>query len=98
MIAGDIYYKRSTSSIQMVHAIKFQSVAAPNGLVASLYGPAEGRRHDSSMLARSVLLPLLQQHSTVPDGTALCIYAGTQHTLSDNNYTPIQGAHVNERL
>ena len=34
-----------------VHAIKVQSVAVPNGLVANLYGRVEGKRHDSSMLA-----------------------------------------------
>ena len=33
-----------------VHGIKFQSVVAPNGLIASLFGPVEGRRHDSGML------------------------------------------------
>ena len=30
-----------------VHSIKFQSVVAPNGLVANLFGPVEGKRHDS---------------------------------------------------
>ena len=39
-----------------VHSIKFQSVATPNGLVANLFGPVEGKRHDSSMLAASGLL------------------------------------------
>ena len=80
-----------------VHVIKFQSVAAPNGLLASLHGSVEGE--DMTVQRwQDLLLPLLQQHATVPDGTALCMYAGTQHTLSDNNYKPIQGAHVNERL
>ena len=46
-----------------VHAIKFQSVAAPNGLVANLYGPVEGKRHDSGMLAMSGLLDALQRYS-----------------------------------
>ena len=39
-----------------MHGIKFQSVVAPNGLIASLVGPVEGRRHDSGMLADSGLL------------------------------------------
>ena len=30
-----------------VHAIKFQSVVTPDGLISHLYGPIEGRRHDS---------------------------------------------------
>jgi len=37
-----------------VHAIKFRSIAAPNGLIANLFGP-EGRQHDSGMLAESGL-------------------------------------------
>ena len=27
-----------------VHGLKFQSIAAPNGLIANLYGPVEGKR------------------------------------------------------
>ena len=54
-----------------VHAIKFQSVVTPNGMIAYLY---EGRRHDSKMLAMSGLLEQLEQHSFSPSGQALCIY------------------------
>ena len=38
------------------HSIKFQSAVAPNGLIAHLFGPVEGKRHDSGMLADSSLL------------------------------------------
>ena len=38
-----------------VHALKFQSVAVPTGLVANLYDPVEGKRHHSAMLAESGL-------------------------------------------
>ena len=37
------------------HALKFQSVAVPAGLVANLYGTVEGKRHHSAMLAESGL-------------------------------------------
>ena len=57
-----------------VHALKFQSVVAANGMIASLFGPVEGRRHDSRMLAMSGLLGQLEEHSFSPDGQALCIY------------------------
>ena len=30
------------------HCIKFQSVVAPNGLIANLFGPVEGKRHATS--------------------------------------------------
>ena len=29
-----------------IHAIKFQSVVTPNGLIANLYGPVEGKKHE----------------------------------------------------
>ena len=33
-----------------VHGIKCQSVVAPNWLIASLFGPVEGRRYDSGII------------------------------------------------
>ncbi|XP_068737629.1 trichohyalin-like [Montipora capricornis] len=39
-----------------VHALKFQSIALPNGLMGNLYGPVEGRKHDEGMLVDSGLL------------------------------------------
>ena len=47
---------------KIVHALKFQDVTLPNGMIANLSGPYEGRRHDSFMLAESGLLNHLQQH------------------------------------
>lgn len=38
-----------------VHGIKYQSVVTPNGLIANLSGPFEGKRHDSVMLHGSGL-------------------------------------------
>ena len=57
-----------------VHAIKFQSVVAHNGLIANLFGPVEGRWHDSCLLAMSRLLDQLEEHSFRPDGQPLCVY------------------------
>ena len=54
-----------------VHAIKFQVIATPNGLVANLYGPVEGRRHNSGMLADSAILPLLKQYLINQNGNQL---------------------------
>ena len=39
-----------------VHAMKFQSVVVPNGLIAHLYGSVEGRHHDAFLLLESGLL------------------------------------------
>lgn len=39
-----------------IHAIKFQSVVAPDGQIAMLDGPYEGRKNDSGILEDSELL------------------------------------------
>ena len=48
------------------HALKFQSVTTPSGMIANLYGPVEGRRHGCAFLAISNLLQdLMRQFLTV---------------------------------
>ena len=47
--------------------MKFQSVMAPNGLIANLFGPVEGHRQHSGLLAMSGLLDQLVQHSFSED-------------------------------
>ena len=79
-----------------VHAIKFQSVATPNGLVAFLHGPYEGRRHDSGILRESGLLGLLEQHSFSPDGNLMCIYGDPAYPLRSQLQAPFRDAHLEE--
>ena len=57
-----------------IHALIFQAVSTPNGLIANLFGPVEGRRHDSALLAMSGLLNQLEERSFSPNGNALCLY------------------------
>ena len=77
-----------------VHSIKFQSVVAPTGLIANLYGPVEGRIHDSGMLADSNLLPLLQQHCNRQNGTPLCIYGDPAYPLRAHLQAPFKGNRI----
>ena len=44
-----------------VHSLKFQSLALPNGLIANLSGPYEGKHHDSTTVYESNLLNNLRQ-------------------------------------
>ena len=77
-----------------VHGIKFQSVIAPNGLIADLFGPVEGRRHDSGMLAISNLLPRLQAHSHRVNGGPLCIYGDPAYPLRVHLQAPFRGNNI----
>ena len=77
-----------------VHAIKFQSVVAPCGLIANLFGPVEGRRHDSGMLAMSRLLHNLQQHAIDTNGNILCIYGDPAYPLRPHLQVPFNGANA----
>ena len=80
-----------------VHAIKFQSVATPDGLVAFLHGPFEGRRHDSGMLRESGLLQLLEEHSFAPNGDIMCIYGDPAYPLRPQLQAPFRNAALTEQ-
>ena len=60
-------------------------------LIANLYGPVEGRRHESGMLCMSGLLLLLQQHSNYTHGNPLCIYGDPAYPLRSHFQGPIKG-------
>ena len=76
-----------------MHALKFQSVVAPNGIV-NLYGPVEGSRHDSGMLAELNLLPLLQQHCHRVNGSPFCIYGDSAYLLRAHPQRPFEANHL----
>ena len=76
-----------------VHSIKFQAVALPNGLVGNLFGPIEGRRHDSFMLAASGFLQDLQRFSNCPvTGRPLCVYGDPAYPIRAHLQRPYKGA------
>ena len=77
-----------------IHALTFQSVVAPNGLIANLYGPVEDKRHDTGMLADSGLLTDLQHHSFTPNGQLLCIYGDMAYPMGVHLQAPFKGARL----
>ena len=64
-----------------VHGIQFQSVVTPNGLIANLFGPVEGRKLDSGMLADSGLCTQLQQHARGQNRNIRCLYGDKVYPL-----------------
>ena len=73
-----------------VHAQKFQSVVAPNRFIMNLYGPVEGKCHDSGMLRMSGLLEQLQVHSFDRAGNILCIYGDPAYPLRPHLQAPFR--------
>lgn len=77
-----------------VYALKFQSVAIPNGLIANLYGPVEGPRHDAGMLKESGLLNILQRKARTHRGEPLCLYGDPAYPLRPQFLGPYRDADV----
>ena len=83
-----------------VHALKFQSLSLPNGLIGNVFGPVgdfiisssllEGRKRDAGMLNDSGLLWDLQQHAYNPAAQAMCIYGDLAYPLRVHLQTPFR--------
>ena len=79
------------------HALKFQSVVAPNGLIANLYGPVEGKRYDSGMLMDPGLLNQLQQYSFGQNQRPLSIYGDPVYPLRVHLQVGFKGARLSQQ-
>ena len=75
-----------------IHALKFQIVTTPDGLIAHAFGPVEGCRHDAGVLGESGLLPLLQQNMNGPGGVPYALYGDAAYPLSGYIQKGFQGA------
>ena len=64
-----------------VHGIKFQSVVTPSGLIANLFGPVGGRKHDSGLLGDSGQCTQLQQYAHCQSHSILCLYGDPLYPL-----------------
>ena len=63
-------------------------------MIANLYGPIEGRRHYSFMLARSGILNQLEHFSFGPHGEILCIYGDPAYPLTAHLQPSFRGANL----
>lgn len=70
-----------------VHSLKYQSLVLPNGLIANLFGPIEGRRHDCAMLTMSNLLPSLTTYAKDTNGADLCVYSDLGYPIRPQLHT-----------
>ncbi len=72
------------------HVLKFQSIVIPNGLIANLFGPIEGRRHDSGMLAESQLLEQLEARMTIAE-EPYYLYGDPAYPVRPHLMAPFKG-------
>ena len=70
-----------------------QSVTMPNGLIAHLFGPLEGRRHDAFMLSESRLRSKLRPFCA-PNGAPYVLYGDFAYGLTRNILSPFRGVNL----
>ncbi len=75
------------------HAIKFQSVLSPDGLIIDLHGPEAGKRHDAYLFAVSGLQQVLEEHCVDGvDGVPYMWYGDPAYPRSAHLGMPFMGA------
>ena len=50
-----VNHRRLYNGHERLHTLKYPSVTTPSGIIANVFGPVEGKRHDCAVLAMSVL-------------------------------------------
>ena len=76
-----------------VHSLKFQSITAPNGMIVSMFGPVEGRRHDVALLQESNIMQLLQN---TPQLQGYILYGDPAYAVNGYFISPFRGAALTE--
>ena len=79
------------------HSLKFQSVVIPNGLIANLHGPFEGKRHDSTMLQESGVLDNLRRVAFY-NGDPLCLYGDPAYPLGVHLQVPFRNTNLTPQM
>lgn len=65
-------------------------------MIANLFGPIEGRRHESAMVAQSQILQQVHVHSFESNNNTLCFYGDRAYTIRTQIYGPFQGANLTD--
>ncbi|PFX24965.1 Protein PRY1 [Stylophora pistillata] len=77
-----------------VHGLKYQSVALPCGIIANMYGPVEGRKHDAGMLADSGLLRILEHNAFSPTSNPMALYGDPAYPLRVHLVVPYRATGI----
>ena len=91
-----VHQKVVYSGHKRIHALKFQSVVLPNGIIGHMFGPIEGRRHDAAMLAESGILGILEQMSD-ENGQPFYLYGDAGYPLRPQILSPFRGSNITDQ-
>ena len=62
-----------------------------------MYGPIEGKRHDSAILAESRLPDQMQLHCNDANGHPFCVYGDAAYPLRAHSQKHFQGVRLNDQ-
>ena len=65
-------------------------------MIANVFGPVEGKKHDFAILAMSELLQTLQRFSHGPNGEVVCIFGDPAYSLRRSLLAPYNGAQLTQ--
>lgn len=86
ILQGEMY-----SGHKRLHAIKFQSLLTPDGIIVDLAGPYSGRRHDATMLYQSNFLHRMDEKLD-PFDSHYFIYGDPGYPIRRRLMSPYRGA------
>lgn len=79
------------------HALKYQAVDTPDGIIRQLWGPMLGRRHDVALLGESNLTQYMQEWFNDALGNPYYIYGDPAYQISPWLMTPFKGQLTDEQ-
>lgn len=93
--SGSLAQRVAYNGHKRKHAIKYQAVNTPNGLIqhVHIYRPLEGRRHDWTLYVRSKMDEILPRVLAV-QGKRYCIYGDSGYNQRWFIDVPFQGSNV----
>ncbi|RPA74036.1 hypothetical protein BJ508DRAFT_215714 [Ascobolus immersus RN42] len=88
------YQKSVYNGWKRMHALKYHAVVTPDGIIAHLFGPIEGRRHDRHLWNESKLMDQLIEHAKGPDGRPLQIYGDPAYGVNRHLLSPFKSYRI----
>jgi hypothetical protein len=77
------------------HALKYQVVCTPDGMMRHVYGPVCGSRHDQHMVHASKVLQWITSHGRCATGEAFVCYADAGYALAPGLMRPFADDSIN---